>query len=112
MNEVKLLVEGGGDNAELKSKCRQGFGKFLVKAGMKGKMPRIVPCGSRNAAFERFRKELSKGNNAVLLVDSERPVDNACQSGKPGNWRPWVHLKQDSGDGWNKPRGESEKIAT
>ena len=109
VKEVKLLVEGGGDNAELKSKCREGFRKFLEKAGMKGRMPRIVPCGSRNAAFERYRKELSKGNYAILLVDSERPVEGSCHSGMPKKWRPWIHLEQGSGDGWNKPQGESEE---
>ena len=46
---VRLYVEGGGDRIELRKKCRDGFGSFLVKAGMKG----IIVCvvrGDRTAS--------------------------------------------------------------
>lgn len=109
VTKVKIFVEGGGNNSELKAECRESFREFIKKAGMKGKMPRIVACGSRNSAYDKYRKEVLKGVEALLLVDSEQPVDDHCQSGAPQNWLPWVHLKKGSGDGWNKPRGESEE---
>lgn len=49
---VKLYLEGGGDAAALKTACREGFAKFLGKAGMTGRMPRIVACGSRADAYD------------------------------------------------------------
>lgn len=33
---VKIYVEGGGDSAALKTVCREGFSKFLSKAGLAG----------------------------------------------------------------------------
>lgn len=109
VKSVTLFVEGGGDQNELGAKCRKGFRSFLEKAGLKGNMPRILPCGSRNSAFERYREAVLKGQKAVLLVDSEAPVHVNCEQGTPQDWLPWSHLKYGSGDGWNKPRGESEE---
>ena len=105
---VRLYVEGGGDNITLRKKCRDGFGSFLANAGMKGKMPRVVSCGSRNSAFEKFREAVLKGQEAILLVDSERRIDDACQSGSHRDWSPWTHLKYSSGDGWDRPGSVSE----
>ena len=109
VNEVRLYVEGGGDHKELRRQCRVGFGRFLAKAGMTGKMPSIVPCGSRNNAFAKYRKAVANGEDAILLVDSERPVDDACQSGAPGNWFPWTHLKYGTDDGWERPGNVPEE---
>ena len=105
---VRLYVEGGGDRIELRKKFRDGFGSFLVHAGMKGIMPRVVSCGSRNSAFEKYREAVLKGHEAILLVDSEKPIDDACQSGPPRDWSPWTHLKCGSGDGWDRPGSVSE----
>ena len=109
VTKVKIFVEGGGNNSESKAECRESFREFINKAGMKGNMPRIVACGSRNSAYEKYLKEVSKGVEALLLVDSEQPVDDNCQCGVPNNWLLWDHLKKSSGDCWDKRRGESEE---
>ena len=105
---VRLYVEGGGDHKESRRKCRDGFANFLANAGMKGIMPRVVPCGSRNNAFKSYREAVLDGYEAILLVDSEGRVDDACQSGPPKDWSPWTHLKYGSGDGWDRPGSVSE----
>ena len=97
---MKLFVEGGGPGAVGK-RCRAGFLGFLKKAGLRV-MPRIVACGSRQKAYRDYRDALKKGQAAVLLVDSEFPIDAARQSGKPADWRPWAHLEVR--DRWAKPQ--------
>ena len=116
---VKLYVEGGGGgnnqkkSKKLMSRCRKGFASFIEKAGLKGKMPRIVPCGGRDMALKveavtgwnldpvvrfKFKAALSQSNEtALLLVDSEEPVKLTV---------PWQHLKDR--DGWNRPAGATD----
>ena len=67
-------------------------------------MPRVVACGSRNAAFDRFRTDLrSTGDDyPLLLVDSEEPVADANQPGANSSGA-WEHL--DECDGWTRPAG-------
>lgn len=93
---VKLLVEGGGNhNDALKSECRKGFAKLLERAGFKGRMPRIIACGGRRAAYNDFCAELASGAGAVfLLVDAEAPVLRAS---------PWQHVGEREGDKWAMP---------
>jgi len=67
---VKIYVEGGGDSAALKTACREGFSKFLSKAGLAGRMARVVACGSRADAFDSFLTAVRSGEVAILLVDS------------------------------------------
>lgn len=100
---MKLYVEGGGDSKDLKTSCRQGFSEFLRKTGLQGIMPRIVACGGRQNAYERFCTAIDSGEEALLLVDSEAPVAEDCQQGLPENWRPWQHLGNRQGDQWAKP---------
>lgn len=98
---VKLYVEGGGEPAMLDGQCRAGFRKFLEAAGLKGKMPRIVACGSRNDAFKLFEiaVRIRKGDELpLLLVDSEDAVDPRAGI--------WEHLQ--SRDHWNQPPGVSD----
>lgn len=78
---MKLYVEGGGDAAALKTACREGFAKFLGKAGLAGRMPRIVACGSRADAYDSFCTAIRNGEAAMLLVDSESPVLSEAQAG-------------------------------
>jgi hypothetical protein len=106
--EVRLYVEGGGDAAALKTACREGFAKFLGKAGLQGHMPRIIACGGRENAYDSFCTAVANGQRAFLLVDSEAPV--APQLGAPKSepqdrqqWLPWAHLNQRKGDEWAKP---------
>jgi hypothetical protein len=95
---IKLFVEGGGDSRVLKTACREGFAEFLLKAGLGGNMPRIVACGSRRAAFEDFCTAISNSQRALLLVDSETPVDSKHQKGDDNTlWKPWSHLVQREG---------------
>lgn len=101
---MKLYVEGGGDSSTLKTACRAGFSDFLSKAGLKGKMPRIVACGSRRNAYDSFCTAVDSGEDALLLVDSEAPVPADCQQGDdPKSWNPWQHLKNRQGDQWDRP---------
>jgi Domain of unknown function (DUF4276) len=101
---VKLYVEGGGEAAALKTACREGFTKFITKAGLKNR-PRVVACGSRRDAYDSFCTAIASGDDAMLLVDSEALVSDAHQAGKPTTWLPWAHLKQRQGDGWERPNG-------
>ena len=80
---VKAYVEGGGDTNALKTKCRQGFSEFFRKAGLAGRMPRIVASGSRRNAYEDFCTALKKAaadQFIVLLVDSEDAVATGAGS--------------------------------
>ena len=111
---VKLYVEGGGDSAALKTACREGFARFLEKAGLSGHMPRIVACGGRQDAFDSFCTALKNGESALLLVDSEAPValaaqlDDATVKDVRNQWLPWLHLLHRPGDGWEKPAGAQD----
>ena len=109
VKKATLFVEGGGDQNKSVVKCRNDFQAFIKKSGFRGKMPRIIPCGSRNIAFERYQRAVLKGEMAFLLVDSEGPVHVDCLKGVPKDWSPWTHLKYGSGDGWDKPRSEPEE---
>lgn len=70
----KLFVEGGGDSESLHTECRKGFRTFLERAGLKGKMPRIVSCGGRRQAVDKFLHSINMGEDAFLLIDSEGKV--------------------------------------
>ncbi len=100
MSEVKIYVEGGGTSNELQTRCREGFRKLLNKSGFAGRAPRIVACGSRDAAFDAFKTAHEQGGLAyvALWVDSEDPVDDVDQT--------WKHLKQR--DRWERPAGASD----
>ncbi len=92
---IKVFVEGGGETNLLRRKCREGFSKFFSKAGLEGRMPRIVANGSRRDAFDDFRAAVrgaKKDDFIVLLVDSEGPVTTG----------PWQHLKKNP-DNWDQP---------
>ena len=95
---AKLFVEGGGGSKTLKTACRKGFRLFIEKAGLRGRMPRIVACGSRGNAYQDFTRENESrerhDGSPHLLVDAEESVREA---------RPWQHLKV--GDGWYRPDG-------
>ena len=52
---------------------------------------RVVACGSRGDAYQRFKNH-DEGGTAMLLVDAEGPV--TAQN-------PWAHLL--ASDGWARP---------
>lgn len=95
---VKLYVEGGGDSKTLKTACRRGFSRFIDKAGAAGRMPSVVACGSRENAYDSFIAALASGDNAILLVDSEKSVTAVG---------PWEHLK--GRDNWDRPAGTTDQ---
>ena len=99
---VKVYVEGGGEGQALRTRCRHGFSQFFERAGLSGRMPAIVACGSRNDAFESYCTALaSAGQNdfPVLLVDSESAVAQ----------EPWDHLK--TRDNWQRPANSCDEHA-
>lgn len=104
---VKLYVEGGGDAAALKTACRQGFTTFVTNAGMT-KRPRVVACGGRGDAYDSFCTAIANGEEAFLLVDSEKTVAAQYQQGESEEWLPWQHLKERAGDEWEKPAGSED----
>ena len=69
---------------------------------------RVIACGSRNAAFDRFETALGGVKDyPVLLVDSEGPVASANQLHNPsGAWR---HLQ--SQDRWQRPSAAQDDQA-
>ena len=104
MVKVRVYVEGGGNSRELRARCRRGFSSFFEKANLVGRMPRVIACGGRQAAFEDFRTALHSSKEQefiVLLVDSEDPV--ADGSG------PWLHLR--TRDGWQMPDEATDENA-
>jgi hypothetical protein len=95
---VSIYLEGGGDSKELRVRCREGFRKLLESCGYEGRMPGLIACGARNAAYDYFKTahgQSRAGDFIAMLVDSEDPVENIEA--------PWKHLKQR--DGWPKPAG-------
>ncbi|TKB67265.1 MAG: DUF4276 family protein [Nitrospira sp.] len=92
---MKVYVEGGGDANIMRTKCRKGFTEFFRRAGLSGRMPRIVACGSRNQAYDDFCTAVRMGQEEIpiLLVDSEGPI--------LPNESPWQYLK--SRDDWQCP---------
>lgn len=96
---VKIYVEGGGETNDLKTRCRKGFSTFFAKAGFEGRMPSVLPCGGRKAAYDRFCTALVDEETAILLVDAEAPVTENTA---------WGHLASRPGDGWAKPNGADD----
>ncbi len=100
MVAVKVYVEGGGEGHALRTACRKGFSTLFDRAGLRGRMPRIVASGSRIQAFDDFRTALLRASQdefVCLLVDSEDPVE--------ANTSPWVFLKARQFDRWEPPAG-------
>ena len=94
---VRIYVEGGGNRASLRQACRKGFRGFFEKSGMEGRMPKVIACGSRRAAYEDFCRALEDGTGvALLLVDAEAKV-------RPGE-KPWEHLRRHKQDQWPRPK--------
>lgn len=113
----KLFVEGGGNNNDpLAKECREGFTKLLQKTALKGslpregRLPRVIPCGGRAAAFRDFSAALSratKDDRFFLLVDSEDPVvDSEDPVQSPSAWQ---HVAKRQRDKWSKPAGAKEE---
>ena len=100
--KVKIYVEGGGDRRAVQKPCREGFSRFFERAGLAGRMPGMVACGSRENAYDRFCTAVKNPQANVfplLLVDSEAPVSE----------KPWNHLK--NRDKWDRPSDAADDQA-
>lgn len=72
-----VYVEGGGSGRRLRTKCREGFRRLFDRAGLQGRISKIVPSGSRAEALKDFCTALrgaAPDKFVCLLVDSEGPV--------------------------------------
>jgi hypothetical protein len=105
---AKIYVEGAAQHSDFdRTQCRKYFSIFFAKAaGLKDKLPRIVPSGGRKKAYDDFVTAVKNpltGRLPLLLVDSE----TAVQRGKTV----WEHLKTRPGDNWDKPEGAKDDQA-
>lgn len=94
----RVFLEGGGDQQRTLTECRKGFRLLFQKIIPEGRQPRLVACGGRKQAYDRFCGALrvKDAGAPLLLVDAEAPVRSNV----------WDHLK--NGDGWTKPQGATE----
>jgi hypothetical protein len=94
--EIRIYIEGGGDQNSTKTALRHGFSEFFSAIISIVREKRInwklVACGTRRNAYDDFVIALRAYPNAlnILLVDSESQV--SCGS--------WEHL---ANEGWEKP---------
>lgn len=108
MSGVEIYMEGGGHSRDDKATLRQGMDALLqpLKDAARAKALhwKLVPCGARNEAFRRFRNEVGKGDDAiiVLLVDTEGPL--------PADSGPRQHLQSPSRDGWDMQFADEDMI--
>ena len=85
MNGIAIYMEGGGEGNATKAALRQGMDAFLqpLKEAARDKALswKLVCCGPRNEAFQRFKNAVNNSANAVnvLLVDAEGPVNQSAQ---------------------------------
>lgn len=99
---VTVYVEGKKDEGKFDAQtARLAFGKLFENAGFKGRMPSVVMCGGRNAAYKAFKNHHAgeRGGPALLLVDAEELLieDNGPLL------TPWALVGARNGDGWEKP---------
>ncbi len=98
---TRIYIEGGGDSKGLHVRCRQGFRQLLERCGFSGRMPRLVACGGRSAAYGDFKTahESNKAEYVAMLIDSEKPVSNPEET--------WDHLR--NCDRWERPDGADDE---
>ena len=96
MRGVAIYMEGDGSRAADRAALRQGMDGFpspLKNAARKRSLPwKVVPCGSREDTYRRFRNGVENsdhGETQVLIVDSEAKVTLPAQA----------HLR--NRDGWD-----------
>ncbi|MBL8848806.1 MAG: DUF4276 family protein [Planctomycetaceae bacterium] len=101
MAKIHIYFEGGGAGGSLRSECRRAFGKFFERAGFAGRMPKVIPSGSRSKAYSDFCRAVlhpEPGVLPMLLVDSEAPVAGT----------PWSHVGQQQNDQWTCPQAATD----
>lgn len=93
--KIEIFVEGGGNHAITRARCREAFSTYCNKVAPPYRRPKIVPCGGRADALSSFLFAISRDErNTIfaLLVDSEAPVEAATAA---------EHLSRS--DRWNLP---------
>lgn len=104
--EIRLYIEGGGNQKDTRIRLRTGFGVFLREIRDKASSKRIgwhiKPCGGRRAAYDDFTSALMSNPHAfnVLLVDAEGPVADGSA---------WEHLRRRKDDQWKNPGAKDEQ---
>jgi hypothetical protein len=95
VSEIRIYVEGGGDQRSGKASIQEGFSKFLLSLKEMARERHIlwyvVACGSRQSTFDAFDIALRQHRDAfnVLLVDAEGPVTKSpCKHLQHHNHRP------------------------
>lgn len=102
--KVAIYIEGAGNLKAQKQDCRRAFRAFLSPFSPVGCAPKLIPCGSRRNAYDKFRTALRDSSIfPILLVDSEAPVAK--------NGGPWAHFRKRQGDNWDKPEGVTDDHA-
>ncbi len=98
---TRIYIEGGGDSKQLKVQCRKGLRQLLERCGFSRRMPRLVACGGRSAAYGDFKTahESNKAEYVAMLIDSEKPVSNPDET--------WDHLR--NCDRWERPDGADDE---
>lgn len=86
-----IVVEGAGQEHDLSTECRKAFSTLLASLGLQ-RHPRIVCGGGRSQAFDKFRTFIMQKKEALLLIDSEGPVQ--CDIS------PWGFLEK-AGENWD-----------
>jgi hypothetical protein len=80
VSEIRIYVEGGGDQKDTKARFREGFSLFFKEIKEMARQKKIcfsiIACGTRDSARRDFKNALNNHPNAfnILLVDSEDPV--------------------------------------
>ena len=90
-----IYLEGGGATSALHARCQEGFHKLLDHMGFAGRKPRLVACGGREQAFDRFKTalKLAQYDYIGLWIDSEDPVSATDEA--------WGYLAKR--DRWARP---------
>lgn len=91
--EVRIFVEGGGQQNDGRAKLREGFSKFFsaLRQDIRSVSVRFVMCGAGSDTLSTFLAERSRYDFCAFLVDSEQ-VPAATDT-------PWQHLRRT----YNKP---------
>ena len=94
-----IYIEGGGEDSDLDIRCREGFRKLLLTCGFKGRMPRLVACGGRDAVHKDFSVALDNQgpkDYMAMWIDSEEPMLDIESA--------WSHLQTiKTVSRWRKP---------
>ena len=104
MTGITIYMEGGGDRRGGRAALRVGMDAFLGELKRAARNQRwrwkLACVGSRNEAFEAFRraKERDDAGVVILLVDAEEPVRQA----------PRLHLRDR--DGWEMGFAEEDSV--